>query len=135
MKLHLLRAKKSSKSSARVRKASPVGSTSRTHKVKKGESLFQISLKYNVGMKELARANNLKNPKVLSVGQNLKIPGASGSAAKKAKPPSSSSQYVVVSGDTLSQIAKKNKTSIKKLRSLNPGLKTRIYPGQKLKVP
>ena len=53
-----------------------------------------------------------------------------------AKTPSSRT-YVVKKGDTLSGIAKANKTSVKRLMELNPSIKQadKIYVGQKLRLP
>lgn len=50
-------------------------------------------------------------------------------------PSSSLKMYTVSSGDTLEKIARKQKTSIKKLKDLNSLTSDRIYVGQKLKLP
>lgn len=44
-----------------------------THKVRKGETLYAISRKYNVTVKQIKDANGLSGDK-LSIGQRLKIP-------------------------------------------------------------
>ena len=44
--------------------------------------------------------------------------------------------YTVRKGDTLSGIAKKNKTTVAKLQKANPGLRpNRLQPGKKIKLP
>ncbi len=48
-------------------------STSRTHKVKRGESLSRVAKQYGVSMAELRRHNNLKSDNIL-IGQVLRIP-------------------------------------------------------------
>lgn len=47
-------------------------SNARTHKVKKGETLFSIAQKYNVTVKQLQDWNNV-TPKTLTVGRTLKV--------------------------------------------------------------
>ena len=49
--------------------------------------------------------------------------------------PGKEQAYVVVSGDTLEKIARKNGTTIKKIKELNQLTSDRIYVGQKLKLP
>lgn len=44
-----------------------------TYKVKKGDSLWQISKKYNISVDELKKINNLRN-ETLETGQTIKIP-------------------------------------------------------------
>ena len=45
------------------------------HYVKKGETLWSISQKYNVQVNSIISANNLRNSDVISIGQSLLIPG------------------------------------------------------------
>lgn len=47
-----------------------------THKVQKGETLSQIALKYykSGNWEKIAEINNISNPNVIEVGQELKIP-------------------------------------------------------------
>ena len=44
--------------------------------VQKGDTLFGISVKYNVAMEDILKANNLQNADQIKFGQKLKIPGA-----------------------------------------------------------
>jgi len=65
-------------SPARVNAAPPVqtsstGIFSPTHKVKKGETIYEIARRYGVGIQQLKVFNHLKNNKIV-VGQILKIP-------------------------------------------------------------
>jgi LysM repeat protein len=46
-----------------------------SHVVKRGETLFLISLQYGVSWPAIAEANNLTSPYVIYVGQTLEIPG------------------------------------------------------------
>jgi len=46
------------------------------HVVEKGQTLYRIALVYGVDLKALQRANRIKNPRELKIGQKLTIPGA-----------------------------------------------------------
>lgn len=56
--------------------ASPNGSVAsgRTYKVKKGDTLSGIAAKYGTTVKVLTELNNIKDPRLLRVGQILKLP-------------------------------------------------------------
>lgn len=63
------------------------GSTSTgtvVHVVQPGDSLFRISVTYGVPMAQIVAANNITNPSIIYVGQELVIPGASGSTTAPA---------------------------------------------------
>ena len=47
------------------------------HVVRPGENLFRIGKAYGVTYEELARANGIRDPRQITVGQRLFIPGAS----------------------------------------------------------
>lgn len=55
-----------------------------THVIQPGESLFRISLIYNVSMADIVAANELANASLIIAGQELFIPGATASAAPPA---------------------------------------------------
>ncbi len=76
--------------------------------VKKGDTLSGIAKKYNTTYQKLAEYNGIKNPNKINVGQKIKIPGSREKIT-----------YVVKSGDTLSAIAKKYKTTITKIANDN----------------
>lgn len=54
--------------------ALPAGSDC-IHVVKRGENTFRIALRYGLTIADIARANGLANATVISVGQELTIPG------------------------------------------------------------
>ncbi|MEG7282481.1 C40 family peptidase [Bacillus sp. 0909A] len=121
------------KSTASSSKSS--SSSSSTYKVVSGDSLWKISKKYGMTINELKKLNGLKSD-LLRIGQVLKVKGSSSSSSSSSSNVSTSatSTYKVVSGDSLSKIAKKYGTTVSKLKSLN-GLKSDlIYVGQVLKV-
>src|SRR5699024_3138623 len=107
-------------------------SSTRTYKVKSGDTLSGIAQRFGTTTKKLQNLNGIKNPNKIYAGQTLKVKG---SKKKKRKRKSSTRTYKVKSGDTLSGIAKKFGTSTKRLQRLN-NIKNpnRIYAGQKLKV-
>lgn len=110
-----------------------------TYVVKKGDTLYQISLKYKTTVPELKSLNNLSSD-FLSINQTLQVPGTVKEAAVNkppAAPPANQSAnhtYTIRSGDTLSKIALDHNMSLKDLMSLNKLTTTLIFPGQTLKV-
>ena len=104
-----------------------------TYVVKKGDSLYQIAKKYNTTVDEIKKLNNLSS-NTLKIGQNLLIP------AKKASTSTTPVEdnttiYIVKKGDSLYQIAKKNNTTVAKIKELN-NLKSDILSiNQELKIP
>ncbi|HEY1407850.1 MAG TPA: LysM peptidoglycan-binding domain-containing protein [Promineifilum sp.] len=57
------------------------------HVIQPGDSLFRISLTYNVPMAEIVAANNLVNPSLIIAGQELFIPGATAPAGSATTAP------------------------------------------------
>lgn len=112
-----------------------------THKVKKGETLSHIALKYGVKVRDIQKWNGVKTN--IRIGQRLVIykggggPSASSSSGS-AKTTVSGGYviYTVKSGDNLWDIAKKfpgiSAKNIMDLNGLNS--KSKIYPGMKLKI-
>ncbi|MGF1679446.1 MAG: LysM peptidoglycan-binding domain-containing protein [Candidatus Methylacidiphilales bacterium] len=49
-------------------------SSGRTHRVRQGETLYMISLRYGVSMESLIRMNRISNPNVIRAGIVLQIP-------------------------------------------------------------
>lgn len=115
-----------------------------TYKVVKGDTLYSISRKYQITVAELRTANNLSENDVIKVGQKLIIPDAdigtavalsSTKAAGNSNPSGKTTTYVVVKGDTLYGIARKNGMAVADLMALNNlDSSAVIKVGQKLKV-
>ena len=91
--------------------------------VKSGDSLYKIANKYNTTVSELMRYNNLTT-NLLSIGQVLRIPQTS----------SSSTTYVVRSGDSLWSIANKFNTTVDELKRKNNLTSNLLNIGQILKI-
>lgn len=107
---------------------------SKTHKVKKNESLYTIAKKYHVRVADLKSANNLLNNHIHN-GDKLFIPPrstaeASESHGKSGK--SKASAYRVKRGDTIAKVARKTGVSARELKRLNGLGKARLRPGQML---
>ena len=90
----------------------------------KGDSLYQIGLKYNITTNELKKLNNLSS-NLLSIGQKLKVPRIK----------ESYTIYIVQKGDSLYQIAKKYNITVNELKNLNNLTGNLLSIGQELKIP
>ena len=129
---------------------SSVGGGPIIHKVKKGETLGHIAMKYRVSVKNLMKWNGLTSKSVLKIGQRLTIyngsgPAVSQSSGSKSSGGSSSAStskssgyewYTIKKGDTLLGIAYKfNGVSLNDILKLNGLTKnSKIYPGRKIKI-
>ncbi len=99
---------------------------SKTHVVRKSESLHSIARKYHVTVDELKSVNNLSGTHV-DRGARIIIPSHADVKKTTVEKPSS---YKVSKGDTLPAVARKTGVKMSELRRLN-GLKgNRIKPGQ-----
>ncbi|MBC7331737.1 MAG: M23 family metallopeptidase [Synergistetes bacterium] len=78
-----------------------------TYVVKPGDTLWDISKKFNISIDTIISANELKNLDLLKIGQVLKIPNVSGVFHK------------VKAGDSLYEIAKLYKADIKEIEKYN----------------
>ncbi|MCB0061657.1 MAG: LysM peptidoglycan-binding domain-containing protein [Caldilineaceae bacterium] len=114
----------------------PAGCTSYYH-VKHGDTLSQIAAWYGINTYALANSNGLSNASYIYVGQKLCIPSiyGGGYAGGHHSGGYGSGYYVVKAGDTLSEIAQWNGTSVHHLMYVN-GLHNpnHIYIGQKLRI-
>ncbi|WP_404331928.1 LysM peptidoglycan-binding domain-containing protein [Mesobacillus maritimus] len=108
-----------------------------TYTVVSGDSLSVIAKRFGATVEALRSANHLSSD-FLQVGQTLKIP-TSGSAVTDQAPPNNTatgnSTYTVVSGDSLSVIAKRFGTTVELLRSANNLSSDFLKVGQTLKIP
>ncbi len=119
----------------------PPVQTSSTYIVQKGDVLSKIAQKFNTTTATLISINNLTNPDVLYVGQELKVPssggGSSYTAPAKTSAPSvqKGGTYVIQKGDTLSGIAVAAGVSLKDLRAVNNIQGDRINAGDTIYIP
>ncbi|NBU46514.1 MAG: LysM peptidoglycan-binding domain-containing protein [Flavobacteriales bacterium] len=115
------------------------------YKVKPGDNLKSISLKFNVTIQQIMEWNALRTTN-LYVGQKLKVYSDEVIAQTQTTqtqqtstpvkpPPPKKKYYTVRSGDNFSKVAQKHNLTIGQLQKLNPGVKvSRIQVGQKLRV-
>ncbi len=98
---------------------------STTYVVKKGDNLYDLSRKFGVSVEDITALNKLNNNN-LGIGKELLIPGNDSQ---------SNNNYVVKSGDTISQIADKHGIKSKELKSANNLQTDRLKIGQELFIP
>lgn len=104
---------------------------SKTHVVRKSESLHSIARKNHVSVDELKSVNNLTGTRI-SRGSRLIIPSHAARPSRKARVAVKARSYKVAKGDTLPGISKKTGIRLSELRRLN-GLKgNRIKRGRVL---
>ena len=94
------------------------------HIVKKGDNLYNIARKYKTSVSRLKRINNLRSSTIYP-GQKIYLFSSGTSSTKK-------NVYIVKKGDNLSNIARKYKTTVNKLKRINNLRSSTIYPGQKI---
>lgn len=101
--------------------------------LKKGQSLWSIAQQYNVTTNDLVRWNNITRPNTVKPGIKLTVwPSKATKTSQKKK----FVQYKIRSGDSLWEIAQKNRVSTKRLASYNNlSIKAYLKPGQILKIP
>ncbi|NTV50756.1 MAG: LysM peptidoglycan-binding domain-containing protein [Geobacteraceae bacterium] len=104
---------------------------SKSHIVRKSESLHSIARKYQVSVDDLKSINNLTTSRI-SKGSRLIIPSHADPQQKKVVSSAHQGTYKVAKGDTLPKIAKKTGVKMANIRNLN-GLKgNKIKAGQVL---
>ena len=94
--------------------------------VKKGNTLSQIAINYNTTVEKIVSLNNITNPNLIYIGQNIKIPIVRCSG---------NTTYTIKRGDTLYSISRRYNTTVANLvrinRIKNPNL---IYAGNVIKI-
>lgn len=119
---------------AAVAASRPTGASS--HRVRRGDTLWDIARTYRVDVNALAQHNGLATADTLAIGRVLAIPSATlaatGAADAAALQPLT---YTVKRGDTLSRISRQFRVSVNDLMSWNSlSSAHRIKPGQRLVV-
>lgn len=108
------------------------------HTVTRGQNLTYLAKKYNTSVNAICGMNGISKWSTLSIGQKLKIPGKY-TVADVPSHTGSKAEYVnhrVRSGETLSLIAGKYRTSVNDICTTNGISKhSTIYVGQVLRVP
>ncbi len=124
-----------------VATARNVSSKPGTYKIRKGDTLGKIALKYRTSIRQLKKINNLHSNKII-VGKTLKVKNISSTRAiaktrsnsNRSKHKSNAIIYKVKRYDTLGKIALKNHVKISDLRKWNNLKGNKILLGQSLKI-
>jgi LysM repeat protein len=107
--------------------------------VRKGDTLYGISRRYEVPISSILRANGLKDGDPLIEGRRIVIPGAESTQADAQAPspaPVAARTYVVKPGDTFYGIAKTHSVGLDALLKANGLSKDSVLKvGRKLAIP
>lgn len=127
-------AKHQSRTEARLARANNQSSAQPTtmagmHRVADGDTLFNISKRYNLSVADLIVANNIKGSNIRK-GQLLRVSAA---PVKTRKNNIQNVSYTVRRGDTLNTIADRFNIDVNDIRRWNKNTRT-VTPGQRLKL-
>nr|WP_237690881.1 LysM peptidoglycan-binding domain-containing protein [Paenibacillus caui] len=103
--------------------------------VKEGDTLYELSKKYDVPLQTLIEANpQIANPDVLTIGEKVKIPSA---AVPVAGDDNIVYKHVVKQGDSLWKLSKAWGVSLKSMIDANPQLKNpnALLVGEVVNIP
>lgn len=120
--------------------ATPAKTTeAKEYVIARGDTLGKIAKTHGVTLAELTKANPEAEPTKLKIGQKIQIPAAAAPATGPGfvEPGAgeSVSVHTVKANETLTQIARQHKTSVKALKTANDLKTDRLHVGQKLKLP
>ena len=107
------------------------------HRVRFGETLSGIALKYRVSVRRIVHANHLRSASRIRAGQRLKIPlrGHIVTAKRTPSPRAGSTvNYQVRRGDSLWLIAQRFNTTVTEIKTLNDMHSDLLHTGQVILV-
>ena len=107
------------------------------HRVRFGETLSEIALKYRVSVRRIVHANHLRSASRIRAGQRLKIPLRGHAVMAKSTPPprvGSTVHYQVKRGDSLWLIAQRYNTTVTAIKTLNDMHSNLLHTGQVILV-
>ncbi len=105
-----------------------------THKVKSGDTMWDLSRKFKVNVRKLAKWNGMAPTDMLRPGKELVVWVDQLSEEQRKNAVMRSLTYTVRSGDSLSRIANRFKVKVADLKRWNQLSKKYLQPGQKIKV-
>lgn len=106
----------------------PINET-RIHTVQRGENLYDIARLYGTTVEAITLANNIADPRFISVGQRLEIPNVQMGS------PGIPTKYIVQPGDSLYTLAVKYGTNVDSIASLHGILNPQnLYVGEILNL-
>ena len=102
--------------------------------VRAGDTLSGIAAQHGVTVEQLVSLNRIGNPNRIYAGQTLQLKAPA--RTTPASPPAAARSHHVRSGETLTSIARRYRTTIQAIVVANrlPNA-NRIYPGQRLAIP
>jgi len=104
------------------------------HKVKRKETLYGLSKKYNVSEEDIKKANRFLYSENLKKGDRIKIPKYKTFISKQTLN-NTVKKYVVLPKEGKWRIAYKFGITVAELEALNPSMNEIIQPGDELNVP
>lgn len=109
-------------------------SSARTYTVTSTDTLSDIGERFGVPFEQIAAANNIAPPYIVRAGQVLTIPGSSTATPTPSTPVTT--RYVVVAGDTLTDLAARFGVSIERIAAANNiASSSGVQIGQVLTIP
>lgn len=110
-----------------------------THKIRNGESLSVIAMRYGVRQSQIKKWNNLSSSRIIA-GRNLKIlvgetsPKSNNNDIAELTDQGDYSEYTIRNGDSISEIAMKFGVSANQVKEWNNLASNTIQAGDKLKI-
>jgi membrane-bound lytic murein transglycosylase D len=104
------------------------------HRVRFGETLSEIALKYRVPLWRIVRANHLRSASRIRAGQRLKIPLRAGMVVASSDSSQSTVHYRVKRGDSLWLIARRFNTTVAEIKALNGIQSDLLRSGQLIRI-
>ena len=96
------------------------------YKVRNGDTLADIAIKYNSSIRHLAEINNIQNPNLIFVDEIITV---------SCNLNNSDEYYTIKRGDTLTEIAKQFNTTVENLVTKNEIINQNlIYAGDRLRI-
>ena len=116
-----------------------------THRIRKGETLSHIAIKYGVSVRNLKKWNNLRSSRITAgkklhiyTGSSKQVAAYNGKSSSRrfssTVPTGNYVTYKIRKGDTISQIAEKHGVSSSQLRKWNNIRGNKIVAGKTLKI-
>ena len=97
--------------------------------VQAGDTLSTIAARFNVSINDLMSANNISNPNLLAVGQQLVIPGLEGVTGTL-------DTEIIAFGDSFNSLVRRTQIPLDLLRKLNHVVSpTQFYVGASMIIP
>jgi spore coat assembly protein SafA len=103
-----------------------------------GDTMFKIAQQFGVSLDALVQANpQIDDPNLIYPGQEICVPGVAGVGAGGETPCINGFNYTIIAGDTMFDIARRNRVMLSDLIAANPQITDpdRIYPGQVICIP